>query len=140
MPEPTTEKQRLQVIMDTNSFFVPLKFGISLPSDLENLLNRKFEMVLLSRVKNELTTLATTRSASTKKNAEIALKLAEKCTYKEIKTARSQPTDEVIIETAKKWKAAVFTNDRLLRKKLRDISVPVIYVRQKSHLAVNGMI
>jgi rRNA-processing protein FCF1 len=46
----------------------------------------------------------------------------------------------VIVETASNWKAPVFTNDSKLRKRLRDISVPVIYVRQKSHLAIEGMI
>jgi rRNA-processing protein FCF1 len=50
------------------------------------------------------------------------------------------PTDEVIVKTAKAWNSPVFTNDRQLRKKLRDISVPVIYVRQKSRLEIDGLI
>jgi rRNA-processing protein FCF1 len=32
----------------------------------------------------------------------------------------------------------VFTNDRQLRNRLRDINVPVIYVRQKSRLEIDG--
>ncbi|RLI16819.1 nucleotide-binding protein, partial [Candidatus Bathyarchaeota archaeon] len=32
----------------------------------------------------------------------------------------------------------VFTNDRNLRKRLRNINVPVIYVRQKSRLEIDG--
>jgi hypothetical protein len=68
------------------------------------------------------------------------MKLAEKCTFIEMSRPHSQPTDDVIINAAKEWKAAVFTNDRQLRKRLRDISVPVIYVRQKSRLSVDGMI
>ena len=41
---------------------------------------------------------------------------------------------------AKEWKAIVFTNDRELKERLRNIRVPVIYVRQKSFLAIDGMI
>jgi uncharacterized protein len=140
MPKDTTERQRRKVIMDTNAFFVPFEFRIRVPDDLEQILERRIELVLLSHVKRELATLATKRSPSTKKNAEYALKLAEKCTYIEIETPLSQPTDDAIVNAAKEWKAAVFTNDRQLRKRLRDISVPVIYVRQKSHLAIDGMI
>jgi hypothetical protein len=68
------------------------------------------------------------------------MKVAEKCTYIEMELLHSQPTDDVIVNAAKEWKAAVFTNDRQLRKRLRDISVPVIYVRQKSRLSADGMI
>ncbi len=49
-------------------------------------------------------------------------------------------TDDAIVKVAKNWNSPVFTNDRQLKKKLRDISVPVIYVRQKSRLDIDGMI
>jgi hypothetical protein len=140
MPNDTKERQRPKIILDTNAFFVPLQFRIGVPDEVEDLLKRKIEMVLLSHVKRELTILATKRSPSTRKNAEYALKLAEKCTYVEMEPLIAKPTDDVIVTAAREWKAAVFTNDRNLRKRLRDISVPVIYVRQKSHLAVDGMI
>jgi rRNA-processing protein FCF1 len=67
------------------------------------------------------------------------LKLSEKCREIEVQSS-AKMVDDVIVETASKWKAPVFTNDSKLRKRLRDISVPVIYVRQKSHLAIEGMI
>ena len=140
MPYEPKERRKLKIIMDTNAFFVPLQFRIRIPEELEQLLERKIEMLLLSHVKRELITLTTKRSPSTQKNAEYALKFAEKCKYIEIETTLSQPTDDMIVNAAKEWKAVVFTNDRQLRKRLRDISVPVIYVRQKSHLAVDGMI
>ena len=140
MPDCTAEKHRLRIIMDTNALFVPLQFRITMPDELEQLLGRNIEMVLISHVKRELTMLATKRSPSTKKKAEYAMKFAEKCTYIEMEHPHSQPTDDVIVNAAKEWKAAVFTNDRQLRKRLRDISVPVIYVRQKSRLELDGMI
>ena len=49
-------------------------------------------------------------------------------------------TDDAIVRVAKNWNSPVFTNDRDLKKRLRDISVPVIYVRQKSRLDIDGLI
>jgi rRNA-processing protein FCF1 len=68
------------------------------------------------------------------------LGLAEKCRYVVVEAPASAFTDDVIVETAKNWGVPVFTNDRLLRKRLRDINVPVIYVRQKSRLEIDGLI
>jgi len=44
------------------------------------------------------------------------------------------------VRVAKKWSSPVFTNDIQLKRKLRDISVPVIYVRQKTRLDIDGLI
>ena len=75
-----------------------------------------------------------------RKNASFALKLADKCKYFEVDAPRSALVDDVIVKIAEEWNAPVFTNDKQLRKRLRDISMPVIYVRQKSRLEIDGMI
>ena len=75
-----------------------------------------------------------------RKNAYYALKLAQKCKHVEVEAPYSTPIDDIIVKIAREWKTPVFTNDRQLRKRLRDISVPVIYVREKSRLEIDGMI
>jgi rRNA-processing protein FCF1 len=136
----STQKETLKVILDANALFVPLQFKIDVFSDLKRLLNRNFEAILLSPVKRELEIHAKKGSPKMRKNAAYALELAAKCKYVEVDTSVSAPTDDIIVKIAREWKAAVFTNDRPLRKRLRDISVPVIYVRQKSRLEIDGMI
>ncbi len=135
------EREKLKVILDSNALFVPLQFKIDVFSDLKRLLNRSFELILLSPVKRELEAIARKGSPKMRKNASYALKLAEKCKYVEVDFPASALTDDVIVKIAEEWKAAaVFTNDRQLKQRLRDISVPVIYVRQKSRLEIDGMI
>jgi len=134
------EKKPVKVILDSNALFVPLQFKIDIFDSLEQLLKRSFELILLSPIKREIETLAKKSSAKMRKNALFALKLAEKCIYVEVDSPTSVPADDVIVEIAGEWKSPVFTNDRQLRKRLRDISVPVIYVRQKSRLEIDGMI
>jgi rRNA-processing protein FCF1 len=134
------ERKKLKVILDSNALLVPLQFKIDVFSDLERLLNRSFEVILLSSVKRELEALARKGSPKMRKNASYALKLAKKCRYVEVDFPASELTDDVIVKIAEEWKSPVFTNDRKLKQRLRDISVPVIYVRQKSRLEIDGMI
>jgi rRNA-processing protein FCF1 len=134
------EQEKLKVILDSNALFVPLQFKIDIFNDLKRLLNRSFELVLLSPVKRELETLTRKGSPKMRKNASYALKLAQKCRYVEVDFPASALTDDVIVKIAEEWKSPVFTNDRQLKQRLRDISVPVIYVRQKSRLEIDGMI
>jgi rRNA-processing protein FCF1 len=134
------QKEPLRVIVDSNALFVPLQFRIDVFSELERLLNRRFELVLLSAVKRELEILAETGAPKMRRDAGYALKLAERCRLVNVEASASALTDDVIVAVAREWGAAVFTNDKVLRKRLRDISVPVIYVRQKSRLEIDGIV
>ena len=136
---PTMRGETVEVIVDSNALFAPLQFKIDMFGELERLLNRRFELILLSPVRGELETLAAEGSPKTRRMANFALKLAEKCRYVEVNSSK-KVVDDVIVETAAKWRTPVFTNDSQLRKRLRDISVPVIYLRQKSRLEIDGMI
>ncbi|MEM1565648.1 MAG: DNA-binding protein [Candidatus Bathyarchaeia archaeon] len=132
------KKEKIKVIVDSNALFVPLQLKIDIFDGLKTLLNRNFELVLLSPIKKELEKLATEGSPKTRREATYALKLAEKCTIVDLNEVFGGDPDEAIVKVAGEWKCPVFTNDRELRKRLRDISVPVIYVRQKSRLEIDG--
>lgn len=97
------------------------------------------EFILLSPVKRELELLANKDSQKTRREASYALKLSEKCRIVMVDPEKLS-TDDVIVKVAQAWNSPVFTNDRQLRKRLRDIRVPVIYVRQKSRLDIDGLI
>jgi len=94
---------------------------------------------VISTVKRELEILAAGGALKERRMADFALRLAEKCKFVTVED-RGEPADDVIVRVAKGWRSIVFTNDRVLRKRLRDISVPVIYVRQKSRLDIDGLI
>jgi hypothetical protein len=132
--------EALKVILDSNALFVPLEFKLDVFVEVEHLLNRNVDFVLLSPVKRELEQLAAKDSPKIRRQAVYALKLAEKCKYVAVDEDQKLSTDDVIVKVAKAWNSPVFTNDKQLRSKLRDISVPVIYVRQKSRLEIDGLI
>jgi rRNA-processing protein FCF1 len=131
--------QALKVILDSNALFVPLKFKIDIFEEVKSLLNRNVEFILLLPVERELELLATQDSPKVRREAVYALHLAEKCRVVAIESG-GEAVDDVILRVAENWDSPVFTNDRVLKKRLRDIRVPVIYVRQKSRLDVDGLI
>ena len=134
------QAKTIRIILDSNALFVPLLFKIDIMEELKTLINRDFEPILLSPVRQELERLAKEGLTKTQKNASYALKLADQCKLVETDVESANSPDDVIARVAGLWSCPVFTNDRKLRKKLRDINVPVIYVRQKSRLEIDGRI
>ena len=134
----SSKNESIKVILDSNALFVPLQFKIDVFEEVSRLLNRNVAFILLSPVRRELELLAKKESPKMRKSAIYALKLAEKCKLVDVDNSQVLPTDDVILKVAKDSNSIVFTNDINLRKKLRDISVPVIYVRQKSRLRLTG--
>jgi rRNA-processing protein FCF1 len=133
------KKEKQKVILDSNAFFVPLKFKIDIFDAVEKLLGRHVDFILLSSVKRELELLAAKDSPQTRREAAYALQLAQKCLYVPVEGDK-ESVDDVILRVAEAWNVPVFTNDKQLRMRLKDISVPVIYVRQKSRLEIDGLI
>lgn len=130
----------LRIIIDSNFLFVPLQFKIEIFADTMRLLNQRFEPILLSPQLQELERMSEKGSPRLRKQAETALKLAEKCQVVDVEKSAEETNDDVIVKVAAKWKCPVATNDRVLRRRLRDISIPVIYLRQKSRLELEGSI
>jgi rRNA-processing protein FCF1 len=140
MKSEPNQKEKQKIILDSNALFLPLQFKVDIFTEIQKLLNKNFELILLSPVKHELEMLIEKSPPKTRKNAKFALDITEKFTYVVTNYPPNTPVDDIIIKTASRWGCPVVTNDKLLRKRLRDISVPVIYLRQKSHLEIDGMI
>ena len=124
-----------RVLLDSNALFVPLQFRIDIFEELRKLLSVNAEPVVLSPIMKELRTLAREGSEKTRKEASFALSLTEKCRLIDYD---GESADDALVDAASEWRCPVFTNDIALRKRLRDINVPVIYVRQKSRLEIDG--
>ncbi len=138
---PSWEKRRhTRIIVDSNTLFIPLEFKIDIFTEIERLLNRRVELILISPVKRELEILVKQKSSKTRKDASFALTIAKRCTFVKVKETAGETTDEAILRVAQDWRVPVFTNDKLLKQKLKDISIPTIYLREKSRLEIDGLI
>jgi rRNA-processing protein FCF1 len=135
-----SKKEPIKVILDANFFFVPSQFNLDIFEELANLLNRRFEPILLSSTHKELQGLAESSSPKEQKQAQLALMLAKKCRPVPTEKASDETYDDVIVRVAAAWKAPVATNDRELRKRLRKVGVSVVFLRQKHRLALDGAV
>jgi rRNA-processing protein FCF1 len=135
-----SNQKLIKIILDTNFLFIPHQFSLDIFEELSRLLNKKYAPILLSSTKNELEGLTKSSSIKTQKEALFALNLSKKIHYVRIKKGSKETYDDVIIRVARNWNCPVATNDSELRKRLRSINVPVIFLRQKNRLDFEGSI
>jgi len=128
----------IKLILDANFFFIPSKFRIDIFEELASLVNQRFEPILLSTTLQELQTIAEKGSPSMRKQALLALKLAEKCRQIKVERKTGETNDDVILRIAIEWHSPVATNDRELREKLRAKNIPVVFLRGKRRLELEG--
>jgi rRNA-processing protein FCF1 len=135
-----SENKPVKVILDTNFLFIPLHFKVDIFEELFNLLKKQFDPILLSSTQKELQGLAKSSSPKISKQALMALQLSEKCRFVNIDKSLSESYDDVIVRIALDWNSPVCTNDRELRNRLRKKGAPVIFLRQKQRLEMEGAV
>jgi hypothetical protein len=129
-----------KVILDANFLFIPIQFNLDIFDELQRILNRRFVSIVLSSTVKELEGLTQSKSLKTQKQAENALKLVDKCKFVSVNKNCNETFDDVIVRISSEWKCIVATNDRNLKQKLREKGVPVIYMRQKKRLELEGSV
>lgn len=137
---PKKSRIQLRVILDSSFLFIPSQFEIDIFEELATVLNRRFEPVILSPTYKELQKIAGSGTTKLCRQATLALKFAQKCRKIDVEKDNTESHDSMIVRVASGMECCVATNDRALRRRLRRINVPVIYLRQKSRLAVDGAI
>jgi rRNA-processing protein FCF1 len=128
----------IKLILDANFLFIPSKFRIDIFEELSRIVEQRFEPILLSSTLQELQTMAEKGSPNTRRQALLALRLTEKCQQMKIEKKFRETNDDVILRTAVEWNSPVATNDKELRRRLRAKKIPVIFMRGKSRLELEG--
>lgn len=120
----------VKVILDTNALMVPEQFNVDIFSELLRLGYVKW--LVPAPVLGELRSLAIRADKGRDKTAaRVALGLAERCNaVGEDNYDADQAIEELALETG----AAVFTNDRALKKRLFSKGITVVYLRQGRYL------
>jgi len=131
------------VLPDTNFLFIPGQFGVDIISEFNRILDVKYQVAIPNVVLEELKTIIKEGKVRGKDlmAARMALKLAERFPVVYIGEFMSKTTDELLYEYAiANDNVIVCTNDKKLRKRLREAGVPVIFLRQKKKLELEGML
>lgn len=127
------DKEGLAVIIDSSAIIMLFEFSINLENELNRLLG-KYKIVVPKSIAEELKLLSEKGRGKKRIFAKASLKLIERY---EIVDTEEKRGDESILLLAKKLNGFVLTNDRELRKKLKEEGVHTIFLREKSKLVLD---
>lgn len=116
------------VVFDSNFLLIPFQFNIDIFSEVRNIVP-KSRFIVLKPIVQELDNI---------RYGNAAKELIRKRKIKIIPYKGF--ADKAIIEYSSKKKCVVCTNDKNLIKRLRKLHVPVIYLRGKKKLGLQGYI
>ncbi len=118
------------VILDSNALLMPFQFRINLDAELQRLVG-ECDVLVPSSVLGELNKLE-----STNRDAKAALALAQKYDIVEVEDSG----DVSLLVLARRRKGIVVTNDKELIEELKRSRIPVIYLRSRTHLVLEGTV
>lgn len=110
---------------------IPYQFNIDIFDEISRIVEENYELITLSCIVNELKKIIKSKGKDAVA-AKIALELIDKKNVKVISTDEKK-VDNAIIKLADE-NTIIATNDRVLRKKIKDKNFKVLYLRSKKHL------
>jgi len=123
----------IKVLLDTNFLMIPYVYKIDIFQEIERLIPESHEIFIPSNVLEELQELSNSKGKE-KIAARVAIQLVEKKSVKKIQSQSG--VDEFMINFAveNKPNVVVCTNDRELKKRLKEVHIPVIVMRGRNRL------
>jgi len=129
------------VVPDTNFLLVPGQFGVDIISELHRILDVKFRIAVPNVVLQELAVIERKSRGKDLMAIRMAKKLAERFETVEIGEFGERPIDDQIFDFAvSNERVIVCTNDKGLKRRLRENGIPVVYLRSKKILELEGML
>lgn len=129
------------VIIDTNFLTVPVQFGVDIFSEAERVLERRVEFVLLNSVLEEIKSKIARANRKEARMFRSSLNLANRCRIIDVDASlKNQPVDDQILGSAMSLNGVLATNDKELRGKASSLGIPVLLLRGKKHLALEGTV
>jgi rRNA-processing protein FCF1 len=128
------------VLLDTNFLMISIRFGVDVEAELNRVIEASFKLATTTAVVEELRRLKTRVRPGEEKEVDFALAAAVKITLLDDHLEPGEAVDDQLIRLAARGGYVVATTDAELRRRLRERSIPVVYLRQRRHLAVDGLI
>jgi rRNA-processing protein FCF1 len=119
------------VVLDTNFLLIPFRFRINIIRELDYLIEASHRYVISSRTLAELEKLGKA-AGKAGMAARLALKMVGASGMTVVKSGMH--VDDWIVEYSVANRAIACTNDRGLRKRLRDMDIKVVTLKSKSRL------
>lgn len=130
----------IKIILDSNFLMSQIQFRIDIFQELEKILNQKIHPIIPISVFEEIEKITKSNDRKQSKNAKIMLDILKGVEILRVEKKYGETTDELILRLASEISCLVATNDKKLRLILKKAGIPVVFLRQKSHLQVENFI
>ncbi|MFQ6136658.1 MAG: PIN domain-containing protein [Candidatus Hydrothermarchaeales archaeon] len=129
------KKAKTKVILDSNFLMLPFQFNIDIVAEIDRILGGGYEISVPRGVLQELHYMSfKAENLNDRKMAKMAIEFGGRFNIIE---GEAEDADEAIASLADE-DTIVCTNDRALKSRLRRLGVPVMYLRQKNRLELEG--
>ena len=128
-------EDKREVFIDTNFFMIPFQFNIDILEEFKRILPN-YKLVTTKFVLNELKGLKNNSKGKVRLAAGLGLKIAQsdEIEVRDIPLNDGESVDDALLRISK----VLATNDANLRKKAKKKGIPLVILRQRKYLAVEG--
>ena len=129
----------LKILLDTNFLIVPFQFRLNLQAEFDKLLDRKYELILLKEIYDELNHILKKSNGKKRQEIQAAIKYFESFPKQDLsKREPNENIDDFLVRVALENKYIVATNDKGLKRKLRRLKINYIDLRQRNHFKIKN--
>jgi rRNA-processing protein FCF1 len=123
---------KAKVVLDTNFLMIPGQFKVDIFEELKRIISFPYDVCVFSATIDELNEISTKNSRD-KNNAKIALNLIKQKNLKTLQGSGSY-TDDIILNNVD-TKCIVCTQDKALKRLLKQKGIQIITLKSKKYLA-----
>lgn len=130
----------ITVVVDTNFLAVPAQFGVDIFREAERVIEQAIEFVLLDSVLDEIDAkIENSEDRMELRMFRIARDMSDKCKIVSSE-GLSGSVDDQLLEYAGKVNGILATNDKELKTRARNAKIPVLLLRGRKHLTLEGIV
>lgn len=130
----------VKIVLDTNFLTIPAEFGVDIFTDVERVIERSVTFIVLQPVITEIENrLARPHNKTEERKFRIAKSLLSRCKIVNI-PSNDGAVDDLLVDYALTNSAVIATCDRELKKKAKDNGIPVLYLRGKKYIVLEGTV
>jgi len=127
---------KAKVILDTNFLMIPGQFMVNIFAEIERIVTVPYQLCIIDKTIDELNKLIVLGKKKERDAAKLGLALASahlKQKSLKIIASSSMYVDDVIVKESNK-KVFVATNDKELKRRVREKGASIITLKQKKYL------
>ncbi|MBT4647415.1 hypothetical protein HOC11_04050 [archaeon] len=124
-----------KIILDTNFLLIPYHFKVDIFSEIDRIIDDKYEILILEGIIDELNNIIEKQTGKHVLAAKMAMTLIKQKHLKTINISGTEYIDDSIVNISDEM-TVVATQDKELKKRLKSKNIKIIVLRNKKYLEI----